>query len=198
MVTGLGSPRNHKTITRRTSDAELNGHKLPLKPLRRIGKSFNGIVATSTSCVFRVTVFGVVVVVKSFTGYLNENTWEISRLDRCQWPPSANTLRLVEVFVIAKRTYIPRGSNTDDLNIINALVGKSVKHGIGLPTSTFTDKHLRVGLCNTAEELIEGHLHSQRARLRQAKDGREKFSRIGGRPSTRPSKCGCQNPGASA
>lgn len=45
--------------------------------------------------------------------------------------------------------------------------------------SASTDKLLSMGLHNTAEELIEGHLSSQKARLSRTKEGRKILVKIG-------------------
>ncbi|KAG0423200.1 hypothetical protein HPB47_001013 [Ixodes persulcatus] len=50
---------------------------------------------------------------------------------------------------------------------------------MGLPTSTSTERRLRLGVHNTAEELIEAHLSNQRARLGVTETGRFILSRLG-------------------
>lgn len=50
---------------------------------------------------------------------------------------------------------------------------------MSLPVSTSTEKSLRLGVNNTADELIEAHLSHQRARVGTTETGRYILSRIG-------------------
>ncbi|KAM7285991.1 hypothetical protein ISCGN_032876 [Ixodes scapularis] len=78
-----------------------------------------------------------------------------------------DTLRLVQAFVVSRITYaIPYALlNSTELKTLDIMIRKAYKQAMGLPTSTSTERLLRLGVHNTAEELIEAHLSNQRARL---------------------------------
>lgn len=86
----------------------------------------------------------------------------------------ADMLRLVQAFVVSRITYaVPYALlKATELEKINILIRKAYKQDMGLPASTSTARLLRLGIHNSAEELIEGHLSSQQLRLGATKTGR--------------------------
>ncbi|KAG0429466.1 hypothetical protein HPB47_023608 [Ixodes persulcatus] len=59
------------------------------------------------------------------------------------------------------------------------IIRKAVKQAIGVPVSASTNKLLEMEIHNTVDELIEGHLSSQRQRLSQTQSGRQVIRKIG-------------------
>lgn len=62
---------------------------------------------------------------------------------------------------------------------MDTVIRKAVKQAIGVPISASTDKLLQMALHNTVDELVEGHLSSQKQRLSHTKAGRRILGRIG-------------------
>lgn len=69
--------------------------------------------------------------------------------------------------------------STTELKNVNTIIRKTYTQAIGLPASTSTERLLKLGIHNTAEELIDGHLSSQTFRLGAKKAGRAFLSRLG-------------------
>ncbi|KAG0412830.1 hypothetical protein HPB47_010021 [Ixodes persulcatus] len=93
----------------------------------------------------------------------------------------ADTLKLVQAFIILRVTYampyllLSKG----DTKQVDIIIRKAVKQAIGVPVSASTNKLLEMGIHNTVDELIEGHLSSQRKRLSQTQAGRQVLQKIG-------------------
>ncbi|KAG0423215.1 hypothetical protein HPB47_001004, partial [Ixodes persulcatus] len=92
-----------------------------------------------------------------------------------------DTLRLVQAFVVSRITYaIPYALlNPTEVKTLDTMIRKANKQAMGLPTSTSTERLLRLGVHNTAEDLIEAHLSNQQARLGVTETGRSILSRLG-------------------
>ncbi|XP_042145538.1 uncharacterized protein LOC121835420 [Ixodes scapularis] len=83
-------------------------------------------------------------------------------------------LRLVQAFVISRLVfstpYLPL--QRAELDKVNALIRKTYKAALSLSPSTSTDRLLKLGVHNTAEELAEAHLTAQYERLSTTQAGR--------------------------
>lgn len=64
-------------------------------------------------------------------------------------------------------------------NKLDTLLRKAYKQALGLPPYTSTDRLLKLGEHNTVDELIEGHLLSQRYRLTGTDAGRALLLTLG-------------------
>lgn len=103
----------------------------------------------------------------------------------------ADTIRLIQAFVLSRLTYaVPYMMLTKrDTDKLNTLIRKATKQALGIPMSASTERLLHMGLHNTVDELIEGHLSSQRARLAMTKTGQKLLNRFKwNSPDIKPSK----------
>lgn len=73
-----------------------------------------------------------------------------------------------------------------EISKLGALIRKTYKAALGLPTYTSNEKLLRLGLHNTLQELIEAQRNSQLHRLTLTPTGRRVLKEIG-RPDPNPS-----------
>lgn len=89
-------------------------------------------------------------------------------------------LRLVQAFVVSRIIYVLPYAllNITETQKVNTMIRKAYKQALGLPVSTSTERLLRLGIHNTADELIEAHLTNQRARLGVTETGRAILSRL--------------------
>lgn len=98
-----------------------------------------------------------------------------------------DTVRLVQAFVLSRITYAAPyvTLDTTERDKIDVVIKKAFKQALGLPMSTSTNKLLKMGLHNTVDELIEGHLSKQRARLGLTPAGRRLLERLQWTPHNR-------------
>lgn len=91
-----------------------------------------------------------------------------------------DSLRLVQAFVLSRITCIIPCLilSKKDGDKINTLIRKATKHALSIPMSTSTNRLLRMGLHNTLDELVEGHLSSQKSRPAKAQAGRKVLEKI--------------------
>ncbi|KAG0410035.1 hypothetical protein HPB47_012858 [Ixodes persulcatus] len=83
-------------------------------------------------------------------------------------------IRLVQAFVLSRINYVASYMKpyVVERNKLNTIIRGAYKTALGLPIGTSTDKLRALGVHNTVEELIEGHLHSQYTRLTTTATGR--------------------------
>ncbi|KAG0421782.1 hypothetical protein HPB47_002347 [Ixodes persulcatus] len=84
-----------------------------------------------------------------------------------QWPGTEDEL-LQEL----QSRYIGLPLQRAELDKVNALIRKTYKAALSLSPSTSTDRLLKLGVHNTAEELAEAHLTAQYERLSTTQAGR--------------------------
>lgn len=90
-------------------------------------------------------------------------------------------LRLVQTFVISRITYsLPYLQTTDsDLAKVNNLIRKAYRAALQIPHNAPTARLDRLGIHNTAQELIEAHHINQLRRLSTTSAGEHILSRLG-------------------
>lgn len=90
-------------------------------------------------------------------------------------------LRLIHAFVISRITYsLPYLNPTKtELHKVNCLIRKIYKTALLIPQSTSTAKLERLGMYNTAEELMEAHSVIQLSRLSTTPAGRSILDSLG-------------------
>lgn len=93
----------------------------------------------------------------------------------------AETLRLVQAFVLSRITYsLPYLRLTQaDKSRVEILLRRVYKVALGLPIRTSTERLLALGLNNTLEEMVEAHLTAQYERLSRTTAGRYTLSEAG-------------------
>ncbi|KAG0425511.1 hypothetical protein HPB47_027329, partial [Ixodes persulcatus] len=90
-------------------------------------------------------------------------------------------IRLVQAFVLSRINYVASYMKpyVVERNKLNTIIRGAYKTALGLPIGTSTDKLRALGVHNTVEELIEGHLHSQYTRLTTTATGRHILAALG-------------------
>ncbi|KAG0413571.1 hypothetical protein HPB47_009263 [Ixodes persulcatus] len=90
-------------------------------------------------------------------------------------------IRLVQAFVLSRINYVASYMKpyVVERNKLNTIIRGAYKAALGLPIGTSTDKLRALGVHNTVEELIEGHLHSQYTRLTTTATGRHILAALG-------------------
>lgn len=91
-----------------------------------------------------------------------------------------DTTRLVQAFILSRIIYVaPYVTLTKtEEEQLNVIIRKAYKQALGIPTSASTARLLKLGIHNTASELIEGHLSSQKLRLELTLAGRKLLTKL--------------------
>lgn len=166
----LVSPRKKHASDSPTINIQLEGHTIvPSQSVKILGMVFQSD-RTNTILINKL---------KNTTAQVTHMIRRITTKTRGMG--EADTLRLVQAFVVSRITYaIPYALlNATEFTKINTMIRKAYKQAMGLPISTSTERLLRLGVHNTAEELIEAHLSSQRTRLAVTEAGRSILLRLG-------------------
>lgn len=91
-----------------------------------------------------------------------------------------DTTRLVQAFILSRITYMAPYVvlNKAEEEQLDVIIRKAYKQALGIPMSASTDRLLKLGLHNTASELIEGHLSSQKLRLELTPAGKKLLAEL--------------------
>lgn len=81
-----------------------------------------------------------------------------------------DTTRLVQAFILSRITYMAPYEvlTRKEEEQLDVIIQKAYKQALGIIMSASTTRLLKLGLHNTASELIGGHLSSQKLRLELA------------------------------